>query len=221
MSYLKSLFSLKKITHKLLSPITFWDPKSTFTKLSEIRNFVKLYDSQIGNYTRINSNSHLLRTTVGNFCAIGKNSIIGLGRHPLNYASTHSIFYKKNTMRNDWFKTIEFEEGLRINIGNDVWIGVNNIIMDGVTIGDGAVIAAGAVVTKDIPPYAIAGGVPAKVIKYRFSEDVIAFLLELKWWNFTDEEIFKNIEFFRDPELTLEKLNSYFPDVAKKLNNSN
>lgn len=74
-------------------------------------------------------------------------------------------------------------------IGNDVWIGQNAVIMDGVKIGDGAIVAAGAVVTKDVAPYAIVGGVPAKLIKYRFDEATIKDLLRLKWWELSDKEI--------------------------------
>lgn len=211
MSYLKSVFSIKKITHKAVSPLAYWDSASTFTKFSEIRRFAKLNHSHIGKYTRINAHCHLARVTVGNFTAIGMNSIMGLGRHPLNYASTQSIFYKKNNMKNDWVKPIDFIEGLPINIGNDVWIGRQCTVMDGVNIGDGAVIATGAIVTKDIPPYAIAAGIPAKIIKYRFSEEIIERLLEIKWWHFNDNEIQDNLEFFRDPNLTLKKLDVYFP----------
>lgn len=210
-SYLPSFFSIKKLTYKCLSPLSYWDTASSFTKFSEIRRLAKLHHSHIGKYTRINAHCQLVRTTVGNFSAIGVNTLMGLGRHPLNYASTHSIFYKNNNIKNDWVQAIDFEEGIPIKIGNDVWVGRNCTVMDGVTIGDGAVIATGAVVTKNIPPYAIAGGVPAKVIKYRFEEEVINRLLEIKWWDFTDQQIEDHLPFFRDEDLNMNKLNDYFP----------
>ena len=81
-----------------------------------------------------------------------------------------------------------------INIGNDVWIGYNATMMAGVTIGDGAIIATNATVIKDVEPYSIVGGNPAKEIKKRFSEDIISKLLELKWWNWDIEKITKNIQ---------------------------
>lgn len=86
-----------------------------------------------------------------------------------------------------------------VTIGNDVWIGANVVILPGVRIGDGAVLAAGAVVTKDVPAYAIVGGVPAKVIRYRFSEEMIHALLQIRWWDWSQEKIEANIEFFYDP----------------------
>ena len=89
------------------------------------------------------------------------------------------------------FAKHEFDGILRTVIGNDVWIGKRAIIKAGVKIGDGAVVGAGAVVTKDVPPYAIVAGVPAKIIKYRFDEDTIAQLLKTKWWNLSDEELEK------------------------------
>jgi virginiamycin A acetyltransferase len=77
----------------------------------------------------------------------------------------------------------------RITIGNDVWIGARAVILDGITIGDGAIVGACAVVTKDVPPYAVVAGVPARVIRYRFSEKKIRTLLELQWWEWSPEEI--------------------------------
>ena len=83
--------------------------------------------------------------------------------------------------------------------------------MNGVTIGDGAIVAANATVTKDVPPYAIVGGMPAKVIKYRFPQEMINRLLEVKWWNLPDNEITKIVELFHRPNPTLEDLNEFFP----------
>ena len=83
--------------------------------------------------------------------------------------------------------------------------------MDGVTIGNGAIIAAGSVVTKDVPPFAVVGGAPAKIIKFRFSLEIIERLEEIQWWNLSDEEISKNIEIFHIPDLTLEEINRFFP----------
>ena len=77
----------------------------------------------------------------------------------------------------------------KVTIGNDVWIGIKATIMPNITIGDGAVIGANAVVTKDVPPYAVVVGVPAKIIKYRFDEEIIKDLLELKWWNYSESFI--------------------------------
>lgn len=88
---------------------------------------------------------------------------------------------------------LEFEEYAHIDIGNDVWIGARAIIMDGIKIGHGAVVAANAVVTKDIPPYAIVGGIPAKIIKYRFEPDKIERLIQSEWWKWDLEKIKNNV----------------------------
>lgn len=150
--------------------------------------------ASIGNYTYIGRNSLIQNTNIGNYCSIAHEVICGLGRHPLDLFSTSPIFYRRN---NPLYlqivnKDIEFDEYLPINIGNDVWIGARAIIMDGVNIGNGAVIAAGAVVTKDVPPYAIVGGVPAKIIKYRSEQDFVDKQLK-EWWNY-------------DPKLVLLKI---------------
>lgn len=136
-------------------------------------------------------------TIIGKFCSIGENVAIGPSQHPLNWLSTHPFQYNLsfNVVTDKNLKSFSFKP---VVIGNDVWIGNNAIIMDGIKVGDGSIIGANSVVTKDVPPYAIVGGVPAKIIKYRFSEDIIKELLELKWWNLDDKEIaklpFDNIE---------------------------
>lgn len=209
-SYFRSLFSVKKITHKAVSPLAIWDNESSFTKSSEIRRFAKLKSSQVGKYSRVNPGCKISNTKIGNFTAIGRDSTSGLGGHPMNYVSTQNIFYKKNNMNNRWVKSINYPPR-PIEIGNDVWVGVEAMIMDGVKVGDGAVVGARAVVTKDVPPYAVVVGQPAKIIKYRFEKEIIERLLEIKWWDFDDDKISKYIAFFREPNITLEVINKYFP----------
>jgi len=208
--YIKSIFSLKKITYKNLSFFAYWDEESSFTKQSEVKYFVRLFKSSIGRYSRLNQNCKVAHTKIGNFTAIGKGTTIGPGSHPLNYLSTNSIFYKRNNYRNDWFKPIDFEESTTVIVGNDVWIGTDAMILNGVTVGDGAVIATKSVVTKNVPPYAIVGGVPAKIINYRFSEEIIKRLLDIKWWDFDDDEIKEHLDIFTNPEITIDLLNKHF-----------
>ena len=123
-------------------------------------------------------------TSIGKFCSIANDVLIGLGNHPLDLLSTSPLFYRRNNPLKISFLTKEFEiiEYKPISIANDVWIGTRSIIMDGVSIGNGAVIAANSVVTKDVPPFAIVGGIPAKIIKYRFPENKIEEMLAQKWW---------------------------------------
>jgi acetyltransferase-like isoleucine patch superfamily enzyme len=158
-------------------------------KLVDIRN-----RSKIGKYTFINRGTTVFyNTKIGRYCSIGKGCEIGTVDHPLDWLSSSSIQYNIGAefdYKEDCedFKQIKFTKQYEIEkhgtyIGNDVWIGSLVIIKCGLTIGDGAVIAAGSVVTKDVPPYAIVGGVPAKVIRYRFDENIITKLQKLKWWD--------------------------------------
>ncbi len=205
--YFISVFSLKKLSPSI-SPLAYWDKSSSFQKTSQIRRFAKLKNSHVGKYSRVNPYCKFSNVEVGNFTAIGQATEIGLGRHPLHYISTHSIFYKKNKISNRWVKPIDLE-ALPVKIGNDVWIGIQSLIFDGVTVGDGAVVGARSVVTKDVPPYAIVVGSPARIVRYRFDEDVIERLLGLQWWHWPEDKITENIELFRNPAITLEALKNY------------
>jgi virginiamycin A acetyltransferase len=134
----------------------------------------------VGEYTFIGSNSIITKSKIGRYCSIAPNVSIGLGEHIIDRVSTSSIFYGKESYN-------ILTKG-NLEIGNDVWIGTKAIILRGVKIGDGAIIGGGAVVTKDVPPFAIVAGSPAKLIKFRFSSEKISKILEVKWWEKDLEE---------------------------------
>lgn len=213
-SSLGSLFSIKKLTHKNIAFNAIWDNKSRFTDYTHLKRGSRLVNSIVGKYSRIGINCKIVNTTVGNFTAIGEDTVAGLGQHPTNYLTYHSIFYKKGNWgwHDDWVKYPEgFQENKPITIGNNVWIGTRVVILDGVNIGDNSIIATGAIVTKDVPPYSIVGGVPAKVIKTLFDEDMRKRLDEIQWWNLSDEEITQCIDLFHIPNPTVDDVNRFFP----------
>ncbi len=158
----------------------------------------------LGSYSYISNDSMLNNVEVGNFCSIGPYVQIGLGPHPSKtFVSTYPAFYSDHTdgCPLAFRENKIFDDSIpKTFLGNDVWIGANAIIPGGINIGTGAIVAAGAVVVKDVPPYAIVGGNPAKVIRYRFSEDEIQFLLKSEWWNWPIEKIRRHVNDFSDIE---------------------
>lgn len=161
---------------------------------------VKIVECKVGSYSYVYDNTSINNVEIGKFCSIGANCTVRLGIHPSKgYVSSHPIFYSTKKQVGVTFSDADyFIEEKPIKIGNDVWIGANSTIMDGVTIGDGAIVAAGAVVTKDVPPYAIYGGVPAKLIRYKFDEKTIDFLLKFQWWNKEEEWLKEHFKEFHD-----------------------
>lgn len=148
----------------------------------------------IGYGTYLAKNVKISNTEIGKFCSIGPNLLCGFGIHPINGISTSPSFYSIARQNGFTFtKENKMEETKPIFIGNDVFVGANVTILDGITIGDGAIIGAGAVVSKNIAPYAIAIGCPIRVVKFRFTPDIIEKLLFIKWWD-RDEIIWQKVE---------------------------
>lgn len=161
----------------------------------------------IGKYTYgyKNLSTNLLKS-IGAFSSIGPNVILVPNTHKIEYSTTSPIlshkmfgFIDRDVVYDDY---PDFEKS--IIIGNDVWIGANSIIFNNVTIGDGAVIAAGSIVRKDVPPYAVVGGVD-HILKYRFSKEKIEKMLKIKWWEWPDRRIKENIEILYDPQKFVDK----------------
>lgn len=150
-------------------------------------------NSEIQSYTYLGRSCLVQNASIGKFCSIANEVLIGLGKHPTDHFSTATMFYRKNnTLGIDLIDcNLDFAEYAPISIGNDVWIGARAIIMDGVSIGDGAIIASNSVVTKDVPQFAIVGGVPAKIIKYRFPDEKIQEFIDQEWWSWKIDKIKK------------------------------
>jgi len=173
---------------------SFWSfatPDCRFSAHNRIYRRANLRSTSLGRMTYVAEASRIGFADIGAFSSIGPNVLLGgLGCHPVDRLSTHPAFYSSRLQAGDTFSENDlFEELPRVTVGSDVWIGAGSIVLDGVKIGNGAIIAAGAVVTKDVPPYAIVGGVPARLIRYRFDQETINALLEWRWWDLDNNQL--------------------------------
>ena len=178
---LRSLASEATFGHWL----SWVDETSTLEGHNYFAQRSKVIRSHIGRFSYVNYDSVVTNTQVGRYTCIGPASWVGgLGKHPIDRKSTHRMFYSNGNKAWSGFCYAEnYIESVRTSVGNDVWIGARCIVMDGVTIGDGAIIAAGAVVTADVAPYTIVGGIPAREIRKRFNQTTIKSLLSEQWWD--------------------------------------
>ena len=183
-----------------------FDKATFFEGLNEVFDETTLINCKLGLASYVGQRCVLKNTKIGRFCSIGDEVLAVVGNHPTTkFVSTYPAFYSKayqgkvkfvNTDKFNKYKYLDPMQKISIIIGNDVWIGSRVSILEGVEIGDGAIIAAGAVVTKKVPPYAIVGGVPAHIIKYRFTEEKIEWLLHVQWWYKDYSWICRNAEYF-------------------------
>ncbi|WP_419767358.1 CatB-related O-acetyltransferase [Arcobacter sp.] len=204
----------KRFPGSLILSNVYIDSNSSINKNSKLFQNVTVINSIIGNGTYLQSNTNCYYSDIGKYCSIGSNVTIGLASHLTNTISTSPIFYDCSQSLPFFLTKRTLDSKLLIPktvIEHDVWIGQGAMIKAGVTIGMGSVIGAGAVVVKDVKPYSIVGGVPAKHIKYRFDEKVRNLLIDSQWWKL-DEEILEELnEYFDNP---LE-----FTEKVKKINN--
>jgi acetyltransferase-like isoleucine patch superfamily enzyme len=157
----------------------------SFSEYNTVYKYARLRDVQMGRCSYVGRDTQVYHARIGSFTSIGPQVLIGLGEHPADgFVSTHPMFYSNRGQSNPVIidKPL-FDEMPTTEIGNDVWIGARAVLRTGVKIGDGAIVAAGAVVVKNVEPFSIVGGVPAKHIRYRFSPEEIERIRESDWWN--------------------------------------
>ncbi len=175
-------------------------------KTAKIGDGCTVSNTTIGKYSYIGDYTNVSSVKIGNFTSISSYCGIGGGGHPLNWVATSPVFNKHRSILRVNFSDNDYNPYVETKIGNDVWIGTHSLIKSGVTIADGAVIGMGSVVTKDVGPYEIWAGNPAKLIRKRFDDETIDKLLKSQWWNWDDAEIKKHADLFNSTEAFMKKL---------------
>lgn len=172
---------------------------SVIDKTSVIGSGCNIVGSVMNKYSYCGDDCQIVNTEIGAFCSISDHVFIGGAEHPMDWVSTSPVFQNiRHSGPKKRFALLNLPKSKKTIIGNDVWIGHNVTVKQGITIGHGAVVGGNAVVTKDVPPYAVVGGVPAKVIKYRFTDEIVEKLLASAWWSESDDVISSIARDFND-----------------------
>lgn len=198
---------LKYYLAKIFKKIRGAAIKDTFIpRSSVVESGSLIVSSEFGRNSFCGYDCVILNTSIGSFCSIASNVRIGGVSHPVHFVSTSPAFLSHKDSIKAKYASHDYLPLIKTVIGNDVWIGEGSYIKAGVNIGDGAVVGMGSVVTKDIPPYAIYAGNPAKLIRFRFDENIITALLNIAWWAQSDVFLEKYGMFFNNPDLFLDEV---------------
>lgn len=196
-------YIVAKVLRKVLNPPAVTNSQIDRTARCDIGCSVS--NSKMGRYSYIGEYTSLSRVEVGDFTSISGGCTIGGGSHPTQWVSTSPVFTSGKSILGAHFAFHEFTTHQPTFIGNDVWIGSNCVIKSGVHIGDGAVIGMGSVVTHDVGSYEIWVGVPAKMLRKRFPDDVAEQLSRIAWWEWSEERIRESVDSFNSVDDFLKK----------------
>jgi acetyltransferase-like isoleucine patch superfamily enzyme len=179
---------------------------SKIHETSKIESGCHIVNTNFEKHSFCGYDCEIINCNVGSFCSIANNVRIGGYAHPAEWVSTSPVFYEGMDSVKAKFSKHKRNQDKTTTIGHDVWIGQGALIKQGVQIGSGAIIGMGSIVTKDVEPYTIVAGSPAKVIRKRFKDEIIEKLCAIKWWDFSDEELFEYAKYFTDPEKFIAKI---------------
>lgn len=179
---------------------------SRIHKTAKTMGKVSVINSEIGRYSYLGTGCTVVNTQIGAFCSIAGGCLCGGAAHPTDWLSSSPVFHEGRNLLGKNFSSHKFNPYKKTVIGNDVWIGARAILKAGITVGNGAIIGMGSVVTKDVGYYEVWAGNPARKIRDRFDEETKNKLIESKWWLLSDEEIEKLAPFSNDIEKIAEEL---------------
>ena len=195
------MYYIPKIFKKLKPSIK---KRSHFAKDTACEGGSIILDSSFDTHSYCGYDCKIYCTSVGKYSSIGDNVMIGLQDHRIDLLSSSPCFVKQKDSIKFKVHDAELSKVKQTVIGNDVWIGDRVMIKAGVVLGDGCVVGMGSIVTKDVPPYAIVAGNPAKIIRYRFDEETIKELMKYKWWDLDESILLKEKGFEGNPKVFIE-----------------
>jgi acetyltransferase-like isoleucine patch superfamily enzyme len=193
---MKLLYIWAKILKKIRGSAIL---NSSIDKTSKIESGSHIVNSKFDRHSYCGYNCEIINAEIGSFCSIANNVVIGGSQHPIEWVSTSPVFLSGRDSVKKKYSKHQFNNNIKTRIGHDVWIGESALIKQGVNVGIGAVIGMGSVVTKDVDPYCIVGGSPAKIIRKRFEDRIITELLEICWWGFDDHKLKEFAPYFNNP----------------------